>query len=114
MRAAVKDIIASIKELPDPQDIPDDLPLFGEDAGGPSPLQLDSLDTLDLALALKERFDPAGESLERLLNGEGDLQALTTVNKIVDFILSAVSQEEPIHSAPSRPGAADVWRGPAQ
>ncbi len=112
VRAAVKGIIASIKEVPNPQDIPDDIPLFGDEPAGLSTLQLDSLDALDLALALRERFDPIGERLERLLSGEGDLQALATVNKMVDFILSAASQEEPIHSALDRPGAADTRRGP--
>lgn len=114
VRAAVKDIIASIKEIPDAQQIPDDAPLFGDDPAGLSPLQLDSLDALDLALALKDRFDPVSDRLESLLSGEEDLQALTTVNEIVDFILSAASQEEPIKSALDRPGAGDEWRGPVQ
>jgi acyl carrier protein len=40
--------------------VPDDARLFSDGLSEPSPLELDSLDALDLALALKERFDPEG------------------------------------------------------
>ena len=86
---AVKEIIASVKQIEGGADaVPDDIQLFSDGLGEPSPLDMDSLDALDLALALKERFDPDGERFEAFLNGEVDLQELGTVNKITDFVLS--------------------------
>lgn len=89
VRAAVKEIIASIKMIGEgPDSIPDDALLFGDGVSEPSPLEMDSLDALDLALALKERFDPEGERFEEFLNGEMDPQELGTVSKITDFVMS--------------------------
>lgn len=90
IRTAVKEIINSIKP-PDngPDDIPDDAPLFDDGLGEPSPVELDSLDVLDLALAIGERFGLSEEQFDVLAGGEVDLQSLRTVNDIVDFVLSA-------------------------
>jgi acyl carrier protein len=89
VRAAVKEIIASIKLIDEgPESIPDDARLFSDGGSEPSPLEMDSLDALDLALALKERFDPEGERFEEFLNGEMDPQELGTVRKITDFVMS--------------------------
>jgi acyl carrier protein len=60
---------------------------------------MDSLDALDLALALKERFDPDGERFEAFLNGEVDLQELGTVNKITYFVLSLAKESTNGHAA---------------
>lgn len=93
VRAAVKEIIASIKMIGEgPESIPDDAPLFSEGGSEPSPLEMDSLDALDLALALKERFDPEGERFEEFLNGEMDPQELGTVRKITDYVLSLAAE----------------------
>ncbi len=49
-----------------PSDIGDDAPLFGSDAGG---LGLDSLDALQLAMAVEERFGvqvPEGDEARRI------------------------------------------------
>ena len=90
IRTAVKEIVTSIKPLDDGlEDIPNDAPLFDDGSGEPSPVDLDSLDALDLALAVGERFNLDGPQLDRLLSGDLDLQSLRTVNDIVDFILSA-------------------------
>ncbi len=87
--AAVKEIIASIKMIAEgPEAVPDDSQLFSDGLSEPSPLELDSLDALDLALALKERFDPEGNRFEAFLDGEVDLQELATVRKITDYVLS--------------------------
>lgn len=91
--AAVKEIIASIKMIEGGREaVPDDARLFSDGLSEPSPLELDSLDALDLALALKERFDPDGSRFEAFLNGEVDLQALGTVRKITDYVLSLATE----------------------
>jgi acyl carrier protein len=64
--------------------------LFSVQPDEESDLQLDSLDVLDLALQIKEQFDPEGRNLEPLLNGEVDPMALTTVARISEFIMSAL------------------------
>lgn len=93
VRAAVKEIIASIKLIDEgPSAIPDDAALFNDGKTEPSPLDLDSLDALDLALALKERFDPDGGRFEAFMNGEVDPQELGTVTKITDYVLSLTTQ----------------------
>lgn len=107
VKAAVKEIIASIKMIDEgPEAIPDDAPLFGDGLSEPSPLELDSLDALDLALALKERFDPEGSRFEAFMNGEIDPQELGTVTKITDYVLSLSTQSVNGHSA-AQAGAAE-------
>lgn len=102
----VKEIIASIKEIR-PADVAEDAVLFGEE----SALQLDSLDMLDLTLALRDRFDPDGERLEAVLTGQEDLRSLATVGKIVDFIVSLAATDKAINPAVLRPEAGLDWRG---
>jgi acyl carrier protein len=99
VRVAVKEIIASIKQIErGAEAVPDDVQLFSDGLGEPTPLDMDSLDALDLALALKERFDPDGERFEAFLNGEVDLQELGTVNKITDFVLSLAKESTNGHA----------------
>lgn len=89
VKAAVKEIIASIKMISEgPQAIPDDALLFSNGVDELSPLAMDSLDALDLALGLRERFDPQGNRFDAFMNGDVDLQALNTVNKITEYVLS--------------------------
>jgi acyl carrier protein len=98
----VREIIADIKEM-DASEIADDEPLFSQ-PGMESAVQLDSLDALDLALALKERFDPDGDSLESLLGSDFDSSALATVNQVTDYIHSRIQRlpiagsEQPVSS----------------
>jgi acyl carrier protein len=101
--AAIKEIIASIKMIDEGADgVPDDARLFGDTPGEPSPLEMDSLDALDLALALKERFDPEGDRFEAFLAGEVDLQELATVRKITDYVLSLALASDFEGPVPSR------------
>jgi acyl carrier protein len=86
LRETIRQMIASIKQV-DPSVIGDDTLLFGE---ADLSVELDSLDALDLALELKERFDPDGDQMESLVRGEIDPSALATVSKIADFVESAV------------------------
>jgi acyl carrier protein len=81
--SVVKEIIISIKPLDGGlEDFPDDAPLFsGAEA---SPVELDSLDGLDLALSIGEKF-----GLD--FGADVDIESFQTVNDIVDFILSSAS-----------------------
>jgi acyl carrier protein len=107
IRAVVKEIIDSIKPLDNgAENIPDDAPLFDDGQGEPSPVELDSLDVLDLALAIGERFGLSEEQFDVMTGGEVDLQSLRTVNDIVDFILSA-------SPGPTTGGSDTVSRGAA-
>ena len=60
-----------------PQDIADDLPLIG--AG----LELDSLDALQISLAVKERY------AVRIEGGPDGRRALASTGALADFILAA-------------------------
>lgn len=66
----------------------DDDPLFNFDSGRPSPVNLDSLDALDLSMCLSEEFGLDNEEFERLVESEDGLRSLRTVNDITDLILS--------------------------
>jgi acyl carrier protein len=93
IRTVVKEIINSIKPLDNgPEEIGDNVPLFDDGTGEPSPVELDSLDILDLALAIGERFGLSEEQFDVLAGGDVDLQSLRTVDDIVDFILSASTE----------------------
>ena len=90
IRAVVKEIIIEIKPHDDGlEDFPDDAPLFDDGEGEPSPVGLDSLDGLDLALNIRERFDLNGDEFDRLFDSKVDVPPFRNVNDIVDFILSA-------------------------
>jgi acyl carrier protein len=84
---AVKEIIVSIKPIDlEAADIPDDAPLFSDGAGEASPVGMDSLDMLDLAFAIGEKFGLNQEQFDGLVGGDSDLTRLRTVNDIADFI----------------------------
>jgi acyl carrier protein len=78
------------------------MPLFDDGAGEPSPLGFDSLDMLDLALALLERFDLDEDRFDRMLREETELQALRTVNDIVEFVSSLSGGGGPTRSLESK------------
>jgi acyl carrier protein len=111
IRAVVKEIVASIKPLDNGlAEIPDDAPLFDDGEGEPSPVGLDSLDVLDMALAIGERFGLEGERFDQFLAGEVDFQSLRTVDDIVEFILSMSSRlatDDPTQSSERRAAEAD-------
>ena len=60
-------------------DIPDELPLIGSD----SPLGLDSLDALQISLAVKKRY---GVRIEGAVDGR---KALASIDALADYILTA-------------------------
>lgn len=62
-----------------PAQIADDAPLFGDG----SPLQLDSVDGLQISMALQKRYGV------RLTDGKEMRRVLTSVNALADFLCSA-------------------------
>jgi acyl carrier protein len=91
VRASIRSIIVSIKPLEDGfEEIADDAPLFSDGSGRPSPVNLDSLDALDLAMSVGDEFNLDNEEFERLVESDEGLERLRTVNDITDLILSLV------------------------
>lgn len=93
--AGVKETILMVKPLLDGfSDLPLDAPLFEDGSGEPSPVNLDSLDTLDAVTSIAERFDVDDDRLDAFLRGETDFQAFRTINDIVDFILASTETSD--------------------
>ncbi len=89
IRAKVKTLIVSIKPLADGFDeLTDDAVLFSDSSGSPSPVSLDSLDTLDLAMSIGDEFGLDNDEFERLIESDEGLEKLRTVNDITELILS--------------------------
>jgi acyl carrier protein len=76
-RATLKTLIIETLDLEDisPEDIIDDEPLFGEGLG------LDSIDALELGLAIKKTFDVKIEA-----NSEKTKEYFYSINNLVQFI----------------------------
>lgn len=68
------------------EQITDDQPLFGRG------LELDSLDALELVVSIEEAFE--------VTISDDDVSALSTVNKIADYILACQEGQTPV-SAPT-------------
>jgi len=87
IKARVKELLASMVGDLEPGDIPDDLPLFDveREADG---LELDSLDGLQLAVALANEYDldPAVEM---------DYSRLRTVQDIAEHLQSLIASGGP-------------------
>jgi acyl carrier protein len=66
-----------------PADLPDDAPLFG--AG----LELDSIDALELVVALEKDFGI------KIATSEESRSALATINRLADFIRAKTRKESP-------------------
>jgi acyl carrier protein len=66
----------------DPSSIPDDMPLIGEG------LELDSLDALQISLAVKERYKV------RIEGGPDGRRAMASTAALADFILEARAAAE--------------------
>lgn len=91
IEAGVRETILSVKPLMDGfTELPADAPLFDDGSGEPSPVSLDSLDTLDAVTSIAERFDVDDERLDAFLRGETDFAAFRTINDIVDFIVASL------------------------
>ena len=86
--ATVKRIIDSIKPLQEGfTELGDDDPLFSHGSDRPSPVNLDSLDALDLTMCLGDEFGLNNDEFERLIDSDEGLKGLRTVNDITDLSL---------------------------
>ncbi len=95
VRASIKSIIASIKPLEDGfEELADDAPLFNDGSGRPSPVSLDSLDALDLAMSIGDEFGLDNDEFERLVASDEGFEKLRTVNDITNLILSLAKGSE--------------------
>ena len=89
VRRTIKNIIISIKPLDDgATELADDAPLFSDGSGHPSPVNLDSLDALDLAMSIGDEFGLDNEEFERLVASDSGLNSLRTVNDITALVVS--------------------------
>lgn len=79
LKQQIKELIVSSLELEDvsPEDIQDDAPLFGTGLG------LDSIDALELGVALKKKFD-----VKLSAENEDSKKHFASVNSLAEFIQS--------------------------
>jgi len=79
LNAKIKEVIIKALELEDvtPADIDDAAPLFGEGLG------LDSIDALELVIAVKEEF-----GVSFVQNSEETRKAFASVNALAEYIAS--------------------------
>ena len=83
LKQQIKELIVSSLELEDvsPEDIQDDAPLFGTGLG------LDSIDELELGVALKKKFD-----VKLSAENEDSKKHFASVNSLAEFIQSEKSK----------------------
>ncbi len=83
LKKQIKELIVSSLELEDvaPEDIQDDAPLFGKGLG------LDSIDALELGVALKKKFD-----VKLSAESEDSKKHFASVNSLAEFIQSEKSK----------------------
>ena len=90
IRQYVKEQVAYLKENAiTAGEVADDQVLFSDEDGGES-LGLDSLDAVELSLALESEFDLADAP------GDIDLRQFRTVDDIVEFVVSLLEREPAI------------------
>ncbi len=80
LKKEIKEVVISSLELEDitPEDIKDDEPLFGEGLG------LDSIDALELGVALKKKFGIKFSS-----ESSDNKQHFASINALADYIASS-------------------------
>ena len=83
LKQQIKELIVSSLELEDvsPEDIQDDAPLFGTGLG------LDSIDALELGVALKKKFN-----VKLSAENEDSKKHFASVNSLAEFIQSEKSK----------------------
>lgn len=84
LKQKIKEVIISSLELEDihPENIEDDAPLFGEGLG------LDSIDALELGVALKKRF-----GISFSAESKSTRKAFASVNALAEFIAGEHKKE---------------------
>lgn len=77
----IKEMIVKACEIKDvkPEDIPTDVPFIG----GPGPLKLDSLDAIEIAMAIRYEFGV------ELRNASTAAKAMQSFDSLADFIIEA-------------------------
>jgi acyl carrier protein len=77
----IKEMIVRTCEIKDvkPEDIPTDVPFIG----GPGPLKLDSLDAIEIAMAIRYEFGV------ELKNASTAAKAMQSFDSLADFIIEA-------------------------
>ncbi|MEX0683938.1 MAG: acyl carrier protein [Dehalococcoidia bacterium] len=101
VRATIKSLIISIKPLEEGFDeLADDAPLLKDGSGVPSPVNLDSLDALDLAMSLGDEFGLDNAEFERIIGSDSGIDSLRTVNDIADLIVSLTANRATATQAP--------------
>lgn len=99
VRASVRNVILSIKALNDGvAELADDAPLFSRGSSAPSPIELDSLDALDLAMSLGNEFGIDDDEFDRLMDSDEGIQRFRTVNDITDLVLSLLPDANRVNS----------------
>ncbi len=85
LKQEIKQLIIEALDLEDikPEDIGDDMPLFGDDGLG-----LDSIDALELGIALRKKYKVLLEA-----NGVGNREHFRSVNSLALFV-SATAQNQ--------------------
>ena len=85
LKEAIKEMMVENLMLKTPkEEIPDDLPLFGQDGLG-----LDSIDALELVVSLEKQFGVT------IPNSDVAKSALATVNSIADYVEQHGKKEMP-------------------
>jgi acyl carrier protein len=79
-------------------DLADDAPLFKDGSGQPSPVNLDSLDVLDLAMSIGEEFGLSNDQFETLVSNDSDFSNLRTVNDITKVIIMLINNSDGVRS----------------
>jgi acyl carrier protein len=94
IREGIRAIILSIKPLADGFSmLEDDAPLFNDKSGAVSPISLDSLDALDLAMSIGDEYDLDNDEFERLVESDSGLASLRTINDITALVLSLLEEK---------------------
>ncbi len=77
----IKEMIIRACEIKDvkPEDVPTDVPFIG----GPGPLKLDSLDAIEIAMAIRYEFGV------ELRNASTAAKAMQSFDSLADFIIEA-------------------------
>lgn len=77
----LKELIIMACEIKDvkPEDVPTDVPFIG----GPGPLKLDSLDAMEIAMALRFQFGV------ELKNASTAAKAMQSFDSLADFVIEA-------------------------
>ncbi len=88
IRTTIRSEISRLKEgAIAPEEVPDDLPLFDVNEDGSENLGLDSLDALELAMAIEEKYEIS-------VPQDIDFKQLVTLNDVVAYVHRGLADGE--------------------